>query len=62
MQAWWSALFSWIPFIVLIVFWIYFMKRMKASRHPELVARTFQHMERVEALLERIAIAVEKRD
>ena len=62
MQAWWSAVVSWIPLIILIVFWGYFMRKLKASRQPELAARSFQHMDRVEALLERIAVAVEKRD
>ena len=61
MQSWWSALVSWIPVIVLVGFWVYFMRKLKASRQPELAARSFQHMERVEALLERIAVAVEKR-
>jgi ATP-dependent Zn protease len=60
MDAWWRAVISWVPFLLLIGFWVYFMKKLKASRQPELVERTFQHMERVEAMLERIVVAVEK--
>jgi ATP-dependent Zn protease len=56
----WNLLLSWVPFILLLVFWFYFMKKMKTSRHAELIERSFQHMDRVEALLERIAANAEK--
>jgi len=59
MEAWWNMLVSWFPFLLLIGFWLYFMKRFRASRQQELVERSFQHMERVEASLDRIARAVE---
>jgi ATP-dependent Zn protease len=59
MQAWVNFIVSWFPFLLLIGFWIYFMKKMKASRQPQLTERTFEHMDRVEALLERIVKAVE---
>lgn len=61
MEAWLNMLISWFPFILLIAFWIFFMKKMKTSRQGELVERTFQHMDRVEALLERIARNLEER-
>ena len=47
-----------LPFLVLLAFWVYFAKRMR--RQAELIERSFQHMERVETLLERIAQATEK--
>jgi ATP-dependent Zn protease len=54
-----SFLLSMLPFAVLIGFWMYFMKKLR--RQPELLERNFQHMDRVEALLERIAKATEDR-
>jgi ATP-dependent Zn protease len=62
MQVWWNLFISWSPFLLLIAFWIYFMKRFRSSRHQELVERNFVHMDRVEALLERIAKAQERGD
>lgn len=60
MEAWWNAIVSWIPFLLLIAFWVFFMKRMKTSRQGELIERSFDHMARVEALLERIATSLER--
>jgi hypothetical protein len=63
MQAWanWvgSIVVYMLPAAAVVAFWIYFVRRLR--RHPELVDRTFQHMDRVEALLERIAKATEER-
>jgi ATP-dependent Zn protease len=58
--AWLNMLISWLPFLILFAFWLYFMKRMKSSRQPELVERAFQHYDRTEALLERIALTLER--
>ena len=60
MQTWWNIFVSWMPFILLLMFWLFFMKKMKTSRQGELIERSFQHMDRVEALLERIASNLEK--
>jgi len=60
MEAWWKLLVSWMPFIILLVFWFYFLRKVRPSRHAELVDRTFVHMERVEKLLEQIAVSLEK--
>jgi len=59
-QTWWNFILSWSPFLLLIVFWIFFMKRMGGSRYGALIERSFQHMDRVEALLERIAVGLEQ--
>ncbi len=59
-ESMWRAIISWVPFILLIVFWIYFVRKIKMSRHGELTERSFQHMDRVEALLERIADQLER--
>jgi ATP-dependent Zn protease len=60
MQAWWNAIISWVPFILLIGFWLYFMKKMRTSRQGQLIDRSFEHMDRVEALLQRIATALDQ--
>ena len=59
-MQWWNALISWVPFLLLIVFWIFFVKKMRVTRQGELIDRTFEHQDRVVALLERIAVAVER--
>ena len=61
METWWRVFASWLPLILLGVFWWYFMKKMKPSRQGQLVERSFQHMERVEQLLERIASSLEQK-
>ena len=60
MQIWWNVFVSWLPFIVFLVVWLYFMKKTRTPRQRELVERSFEHMDRVEALLERIAANLEK--
>jgi hypothetical protein len=60
MQSGWNVFVSWVPFIVLLGFWFYFMKTMKTSRQGQLIDRNFEHMERVEKLLERIASSLEQ--
>jgi ATP-dependent Zn protease len=60
MQAWWNFIVSWIPLLLILGFWVFFMRTMKASRYGALTERSFQHMDRVEALLERIAASVEQ--
>ena len=65
MESLWRVVLQWVPFLVLIGFWIFFMFSMGRSkavkRQRELVERSFQHMDRIETLLERIAITIEKR-
>ena len=61
---WVNALVSWAPFILLIGFWIFFMYFMRGGgtkSQREYIARHKAHMERLETLLERIAVALEKR-
>jgi ATP-dependent Zn protease len=60
MEAWWKLFVSWMPFIILLAFWFYFLRKVRPSRYGELVDRTFVHMERVEKLLEQIAVSLEK--
>jgi ATP-dependent Zn protease len=59
-MQWWNALISWLPFLLLIAFWVFFMKKMRVSRQGDLIDRSFEHQARVEALLERIAVSLER--
>ena len=63
--SWWNVIVSWFPFVLLIAFWIFFMFALKKGgvfkEQREHMKRNQLHMERTEALLERIAVAVEGR-
>jgi hypothetical protein len=48
---------SWGPMIVLMAVWLFYMRRY-GGRTTNLQTRQHQHMERVESLLERIAISL----
>ena len=37
METWWNVFVSWVPFILLLVFWFYFMKKMRTSRQGQLI-------------------------
>jgi ATP-dependent Zn protease len=61
---WVNALISAAPFILLIGFWLFFMYFMKGGGtkfQREYIKRHKDHMDRLEELLERIAVALEKR-
>ena len=60
MEAWRNFVVTWIPLLLILAFWVFFMWKTKASRHGALTERSFEHMERVEALLERIATSLER--
>jgi len=55
-----QILIAWLPIVVLVGLWLFFMGRIGASRQRER-AELVQHVERVESLLERIAAALERR-
>jgi len=61
MQNLWGVVITWAPLLLILAFWVFFMSRMKVSRQGELVERNFQHMDRVEKLLERILEELERR-
>ena len=59
--TWWSILVSWFPFILLIGFWIFFMRKMGGfGKQGQYMDRSLVFMERQEQLLERIAVALER--
>jgi ATP-dependent Zn protease len=60
---WTSYLLSWLPFIVFILVWIFLSKqagRWQMGRVHETYEVQVKEMQRMNALLERIAIALEK--
>jgi ATP-dependent Zn protease len=57
-----SLLYSWAPVILMIGFWIFFMRRMGEGKQGRYFDRSVVYMERQEQLLERIAAALEKRN
>jgi hypothetical protein len=66
--AWWtSLLLSWVPFFILIVAWAFvylimtIIRRRNNNRLVELVEVQITEMQRTNALLDRIAVAQEKR-
>ena len=61
MPADWSALFvNWLPFIVLILVWVFLSQRLRGT-NVEQMNRYYEEMRRMNALLDRIAVALEKR-
>ena len=51
---WFEILVSWLPFIALIVVWLFLSKAMRMGKY-------YEEMRRMNALLDRIAAALEKR-
>ena len=56
----WQGISRWLPIVVLVGLWLYFMTKIRASRRQELV-ELLQHMKRLEVLLDRIAGTLERR-
>ena len=61
-HTWSSILISWAPFVLLIGFWIFFMKKLGAGKQAKYIERSELFMDRQEQLLERIATALEQRN
>lgn len=60
-SSWLSALISWVPMLLLIGVWVYFMRQYRASSQSEYLKRYTESLERCEVSLERIADSLEKR-
>jgi hypothetical protein len=64
---WTSQLASWLPFIALILVWVFLSQRLRAgssrqlSRMNEFYEVQLTEMQRLNVLLDRIAVALEKR-
>ena len=61
-HTWSSLLISCAPFLLLIGFWIFFMKKLGAGKQAKYMERSQVFMDRQEQLLERIAAALEQRN
>ena len=55
-----TALVNWAPLLILVGVWIFFMRRMNGQMgwQTQYTHRQREHMERVEALLDRIATSL----
>jgi ATP-dependent Zn protease len=60
--TWMNMLISWAPFLLLIAFWIFFMRQMRGGKQAKYIERSLAFMDRQEQLLERIAVALEQRN
>ena len=60
--AWVNLLISWMPFIILIAFCVYFMKSGVIGRQGRYIELNLQFMEQQQKVLERIATALEERN
>jgi ATP-dependent Zn protease len=59
-HTWVNVLISWAPFLLLIAFWIYFMKRFSFGGRGNYIERHMRFMDRQDELLARIAVALER--
>ena len=55
-----QSVFSWVPIAIAVGLWLFFMTRIRTTRQREL-GELFQRLERVEALLGRIAVTLDRR-
>lgn len=59
MTDFWGMVLSWVPMIALIVVWVFFMTR---TKYPEYMRDQIDAINKQNDLLERIAVALEKRE
>ena len=61
-DAWSNLLYTWAPILLMIGFWLLFMRRLGWGRQASYMQRNLEFMERQEKLLDRIATALERRN
>ena len=61
-EVWTSLLYTWAPILLMVGFWLYFIRRMGTWRHKGYIDRQIEFMDRQEQLLDRIASALERRN
>jgi hypothetical protein len=63
-DAWSALLYTWAPILLMIGFWLFFMWKFKKQTNKQAThtERSLTFMDRQEQLLERIAIALERRN
>jgi len=52
--------FTWGPLIFIAIIWIYFIRKARFGKQGDYIKRANAHMDKVEELLERIAVSIEK--
>jgi len=52
---------SWLPMLLIIGLWTFFMVRLKPSQQQKLIARSHEHVDKVEAQLETIVDLVKQK-
>ena len=57
-----ALLYTWAPILLMVGFWLFFMRRMGTWRRGGYVDRHIEYMEQQNQLLERIATALERRN
>ena len=63
--VWVHLLTSWAPILLLVCFWIWFMRKLGKGgfgKQAQYLERNIAFMDRQEKLLERIAVALEQRN
>lgn len=55
-----NLLFTWGPLIFISIIWIFFMRKVRFGKQGDYMKRANAHMDKVEELLERIAVSIEK--
>ena len=58
---WTTLIASWLPFVVLILVWIFLSQRLGSGRLVRNQEAHLREIQRTNALLDRIAVALEKR-
>ena len=63
-DAWSALLYTWAPILLMIGFWLFFMWKFKkqTTKQTTYTERSLEFMDRQEQLLERIAVALERRN
>ncbi len=60
LHGWFNFFLSWLPFLILLAFWVWFMRKSGVlGRQQEYMKQNIALLERQQALLERIAVALE---
>lgn len=57
-----ALLYTWAPILLMVGFWLFFMRRMGTWRQGAYIDRHIEFMEQQNQLLERIATALERRN
>ena len=58
----WNLAYTWAPVLLMVGFWLYFMRRLRGGRRKGYFDQHSEFMERQNELLERIATALERRN